>query len=82
MNELDAAERGWKAGDLVDITSHFRGRERMAKSWAVVPFSIPPGCVATYFPEANVLVPVDQVAAKSNTPASKSVVVTLTPSKA
>jgi hypothetical protein len=43
----------------------------------VVPYAIPRGCCATYFPEANVLVPLGSVARKSNTPASKSVVVTL-----
>ena len=42
----------------------------------VVPFDIPTKCVATYFPEANVLVPVGQYA-KSYTPASKSVVISV-----
>ncbi|MFV1981172.1 MAG: molybdopterin dinucleotide binding domain-containing protein, partial [Rhodothermia bacterium] len=79
MNEQDAADRGWRSGDFVDLTSHHNGVTRSASNWAVVPFSIPRGCVATYFPEANVLVPVDKVAVKSNTPASKSVVVTIEP---
>jgi anaerobic selenocysteine-containing dehydrogenase len=43
----------------------------------VVPYDIARGCVATYFPEANVLVPLDQKAERSGTPASKSVVVRL-----
>jgi hypothetical protein len=38
--------------------------------------------VATYFPEANVLVPIDSVAEKSNTPTSKFVLVTIKPSPA
>ena len=42
-------------------------------------FSISSGCACTYFPEANALVPARQVARISNTPASKSVVITLTP---
>jgi hypothetical protein len=42
-----------------------------------VPYDVPRGCVVTYFPEANVLVPVDHHADKSRTPASKSVVVTV-----
>jgi anaerobic selenocysteine-containing dehydrogenase len=41
----------------------------------VVQYPIPQGCAATYFPEANVLVPISSVADKSNTPASKSVVI-------
>jgi hypothetical protein len=36
------------------------------------------GNVATYFPEANVLVPLDSVAEGSNTPTSKSIDVTIT----
>ncbi|HEX6624256.1 MAG TPA: hypothetical protein VF064_11125, partial [Pyrinomonadaceae bacterium] len=48
--------------------------------FVVVPYSIPRRCAATYFPEANPLVPVRSVADKSNTPASKSVVVSLSPS--
>ena len=37
------------------------------------------GCAATYFPEANVLVPLGQTARGSNTPASKSLIVRLEP---
>ena len=67
-------------GDLVDITSHFEGEERTARRFRAVAFSIPRGCAATYFPEANVLVPIGAVAEKSNTPVSKSVIVTVRPS--
>ena len=61
----------------MDITSHWQGETRAAKRFMVVAYDIPRRCAATYFPEANVLVPIDNVAAKSNTPASKSVVITL-----
>jgi hypothetical protein len=44
-----------------------------------VPYDIPRRCAATYFPEANVLVPIGSVAEKSNTPASKSVVISIRP---
>ncbi len=37
------------------------------------------GCAAAYYPETNVLVPLDHTADTSNTPASKSVVVRLEP---
>jgi molybdopterin-dependent oxidoreductase alpha subunit len=77
MNEEDAKERGLADGDMVDITSHFADGARVAAGWRVVFYAIPRRCVATYFPEANVLVPLDSVAEKSNTPASKSVRVTL-----
>ena len=65
---------------MVDISSHFADDIRTAKGFVVVPYEIPRGCCATYFPEANVLVPLGAVARKSNTPASKSVVVSLAPS--
>ncbi|MBV9948093.1 MAG: FdhF/YdeP family oxidoreductase [Myxococcales bacterium] len=73
----DVREQGLREGDLVDITSHFTDGQRTARGFVVVPYRIPARCCATYFPEANVLVPLGAVARKSNTPASKSVVVTL-----
>jgi hypothetical protein len=63
----------------VDITSHFGAEQRVARSFQLVPFPIPRRCVAAYFPEANVLVPVSSVAERSNTPTSKSIHVSLTP---
>ena len=77
LNEQDCREAGLAKGDVVDLTSHFRGETRTAKRFVVYPYPIPRRCAATYFPEANVLVPIDHVAEKSNTPASKSVVITL-----
>lgn len=78
MNPEDMRERSLSDGDLCDITSHFEGEQRIARRFRVVPFSIPRRCAATYFPEANVLVALGAVAEKSNTPISKSVIVTLT----
>jgi hypothetical protein len=43
----------------------------------VVEYPMSPGSAAAYFPEANVLVPLDSTAAVSNTPTSKSVVIRL-----
>ena len=77
MNPKDAKNAGLKAGDVVDLKSHFNGRERVAERFLVVPYDIPAQCVATYFPEANMLVPVDNFADYSHTPASKSIVVTM-----
>jgi len=68
-----------KAQQKVDLISHFEGEERVARGFRVVPYDIPPRCAATYFPEANVLVPIRSVAEKSNTPASKSVVISIMP---
>lgn len=79
MNERDIAERGLKQGEVVDITSRFQDKERRAESFIVVPYPIPKSCTATYFPEANALVPVESVAEKSNCPTSKLVKITLAP---
>jgi len=77
MNVDDMAEQKLQDEDMVNIHNNYGGRERVAQSFKVVPYDIPRGCVATYFPEANVLVPIDKFAKKSLTPASKSVVVSL-----
>ena len=77
LNDQDIEAAGLRERQLVDLVSHFNGEERVAPQFAVVPYDIPRGCAATYFPEANVLVPVGSVAEKSNTPASKSVVISI-----
>jgi molybdopterin-dependent oxidoreductase alpha subunit len=81
LNPRDLEEAGLEAGDEVDLTSHFRGEERSVRRFVVVPYNIPKGCAATYFPEANPLVPIDSVAEGSNTPTSKSVVISVAPSR-
>jgi molybdopterin-dependent oxidoreductase alpha subunit len=81
LNPEDIDLSGWQNGQLVDLLSHFEGEERIARRFRVVPYSIPRGCAATYFPETNVLVPVQHYADKSFTPASKSVVISIRPSE-
>lgn len=77
LNEEDMRAQGLQQGDVVDLSSHYNGVVRTAHTFVVVRYSIPEGCAATYFPEANVLVPIDNTAAKSNTPVSKLVVIRL-----
>lgn len=77
MNPKDIRQRKFKAGQIVDIKSNYADGERTAKRFVVVPYQIPERCVATYFPEANPLIPIESKAEKSNTPTSKSVNVTL-----
>jgi molybdopterin-dependent oxidoreductase alpha subunit len=77
MNQQDMNERELKQGDIVDLYNHDAGVERIAHGFIVVPYPIPRKCAATYFPETNVLVPISTVADKSNTPASKLVVISL-----
>jgi molybdopterin-dependent oxidoreductase alpha subunit len=80
LNIEDMRARGLQAQQLVDITSHFRGQQRTVRAFRVVPYDIPRGNAATYFPESNPLVPLGQRARGSNTPASKSVIVSISPS--
>ncbi|HEY7395397.1 MAG TPA: hypothetical protein VH559_11170, partial [Gemmatimonadaceae bacterium] len=65
---------------VVDITSHFQGETRTARRFIVVPYEIPRKCAATYYPESNVLVSVNSVAERSNTPTFKYIVITVAPS--
>lgn len=77
MNANDMVERGWKARTEVNITSHFLGEKRHSDHWLIVPYPIPSGNIATYFPEANSLVPLHSTAEQSNTPTSKWIVCTM-----
>jgi molybdopterin-dependent oxidoreductase alpha subunit len=79
LNPSDIAGHGLHEGQLVDLVSHFQGEERVADNFRVVPYDMPLRSAATYFPEANVLVPVDSYADRSHTPTSKSVVITIRP---
>jgi anaerobic selenocysteine-containing dehydrogenase len=79
MNADDIRELGLSAGQAVDLTSYFHGQTRVARHFLVVPYDIPRRCAATYFPETNVLVPLDSVAEMSNTPTSKYIVIRVTP---
>lgn len=77
MNLGDAYKAGLKKGDKVDIVSFYDGVERKAPDFVVVPYEIPSQNIATYFPEANEVIPFNQYAKGSQTPISKSVVVQL-----
>lgn len=77
MNALEMAERGWKTRDTVNLTSHFNGETRTSNNWQLVPYEIPIGNIAAYFPEANELVHLESTAEESNTPTSKWIEVTI-----
>ena len=77
MNPKDIKKLGFEAGELVDLYNFHGGVERIARKFIIISFNIPLGCAATYFPEANILVPIDSVADKSNTPTSKMVILKL-----
>ncbi len=81
MNANDIAKHGLKNGDVVDLYNSYENVTRVAHKFIVIEFSIPERCTATYFPETNVLVPINSTADKSNTPTSKMVLITLQKSK-
>ncbi len=74
MHEADMAEAGLAKGDIAAmVTDVDDGQTRRLGGLTVLPFNIPRGTVASYFPECNVLVPIDHHDELSKTPASKSV---------
>ncbi|EME21002.1 FdhF/YdeP family oxidoreductase [Rhodococcus triatomae] len=84
VSAADLAEQGLADGALVDVVSEWTAadgtvEERRVRDFRVVEYSTPKGNAAAYYPETNPLVPLDHVAAKSNTPVSKAVVVRLEP---
>jgi molybdopterin-dependent oxidoreductase alpha subunit len=79
LNPLDMEARNLRAGQIVDIYSHFEGEVRKAPRFAIVPYAIARRSAAAYYPETNVLIPIRSVAAKSNQPAAKCIRITLTP---
>ncbi|MFN0279495.1 MAG: FdhF/YdeP family oxidoreductase [Pyrinomonadaceae bacterium] len=81
LNIKNIDELGLKAGQSVDLTSHFEDCERHAFKFIVVPYPIPRDCAAAYFPEANPLVPLGSFAERSQTPTSKSLIITIQPSE-
>jgi molybdopterin-dependent oxidoreductase alpha subunit len=81
MNADDIQAAGLQQGQLVDLTSYYKDEKRVARHFMVAPMEIARGCTATYFPEANVLVSINNSADRSNTPVSKSVIISIAPSK-
>jgi molybdopterin-dependent oxidoreductase alpha subunit len=77
VNRDDLRENNLSSGDHVDIESNYDGITRRAEDFVIVPYTIPSRNIATYFPEANNVVPYNRFARKSQTPISKSVIVKL-----
>ncbi|AMV48148.1 FdhF/YdeP family oxidoreductase [Paraburkholderia caribensis] len=78
MNESDLEEHGLEHGDLVDIETIVSGRQLRMKNITAIVYAIAKGSVAAYYPEANVLVPLDYIDKECGTPSYKSVPVKVT----
>ncbi|GJM31583.1 MAG: formate dehydrogenase subunit alpha [Saprospiraceae bacterium] len=79
MNREDMAIAGILEKQVVNLVSNYNGKVRTARQFRVVPYDIPKRCVATYFPEANVLVPIQNIDQESKIPSSKKVVIKIVP---
>ncbi|MEV3970377.1 FdhF/YdeP family oxidoreductase [Streptomyces sp. NPDC050698] len=82
VNPADLNELGLAQGDRVDLVSVWAdGTERRAENFEIVPYPAAKGSAAAYYPETNVLVPLDSVADISNQPTSKGIIVRLEPTR-
>ncbi len=73
VNPDDLRDRGIPPCSPVDLTSIWGDERRTAKAFIAIPYEMPRGSAAAYFPEANVLVPVGSQAEGSGTPTSKAI---------
>ena len=77
MNPNDIIKNGYQQEQIVHLRSHFNGETKNANNFKIISYNIPEGCLASYFPETNVLVNINSVAKKSNTPVSKFIEVSI-----
>lgn len=74
MNHADMARLGVRDGEMVTLESDAEDNHHRAISGLrVIPYNVPPSCLAGYFPELNVLIPLEHHALESHVPAGKSV---------
>ena len=77
LNPEDMEQRGIEQRQEINLISNYSGVERKAEQFLAIPYNIPKGNCAAYFPETNVLVPIDEFADGSRTPISKSIKIKL-----
>ncbi|WP_340199984.1 FdhF/YdeP family oxidoreductase [Ascidiimonas sp. W6] len=77
MNPKDISKYGFKKLDVLNLISNYDDIKRVAHNFKIVPYNIPEGNLAAYFPETNVLIPYNQYADRSRTPISKSIKVSV-----
>ncbi len=73
MSRKDMERLDVQAEEVVNLSSTYDRKKRLARNFKVVPYKIPQGNLAAYFPETNVLVPHSHFADRSGTPISKSI---------
>ncbi len=79
ISRADMDRLGLTEGQTVGLETVWRDNVKRAMGGLrVTPYDIPDGCLGTYYPECNVLMPVGHHADESLTPAAKSVPVRIT----
>jgi molybdopterin-dependent oxidoreductase alpha subunit len=74
MGRADMAKRALAPGDVVTLRSATDdGIERQVAGLVLVPYDIPEGTIAGYFPECNPLIPLWHHAKESKVPAAKAI---------
>jgi anaerobic selenocysteine-containing dehydrogenase len=75
MNADDIAELGLDDGEQITLAADFDNdpEVREVGGLRAIPYRIPRGCIAAYYPECNPLIPVSHHAIDSHVPAGKSV---------
>lgn len=78
MCDFDLERLGLEHGDVVDLESAVPGYRMRLESMTVIRYAISPGSIGAYYPEANVLIPLDYIDRESGTPSYKSAPVRIT----
>jgi molybdopterin-dependent oxidoreductase alpha subunit len=74
MNAADIARLGLAEGDLIRLSTVANdGITRELGGLQVIAYAIPEKCIASYYPECNVLLPLSHFARGSKVPAAKSI---------
>ncbi|BBH44864.1 FdhF/YdeP family oxidoreductase [Pseudomonas sp. KU43P] len=82
VSEADIRRLGFEPGEHVDLVSLWEdGVERRVSGFRLVPYDIPDGQAAAYYPETNPLVPLESYGEGTYTPTSKFVAIRLEKAK-
>lgn len=78
MNAQDMKQEGLTEGQIITLESTWTdGAIRRRSGLIVTSYDIPSGCLGAYYPECNVLIPIEHHAEESHVLAAKSVPVTV-----
>ncbi|MGY2733735.1 anaerobic selenocysteine-containing dehydrogenase [Sphingomonas sp. UYP23] len=75
MNAKEIARLGFAEGDVIDVTTalDFKRADRIVQGLMLVEHALPDGCCASYYPETQPLIALEDHDPQSFTPSYKSV---------